>query len=312
MRFNLECKKNYANSTLHWNEHELKILTRSQIFFPNVCINVCRRLLLPVTVRHIQLISAVPLRAQKPTLCQCFRTKKLANSHLSVQVLDNGWYLHFYIKSIQPTYNLTYTHCFTLWYVCVCWSKLVSKTKNSLATSVLCLRVSSFKSVSRKVLFLSDAFPSGAEIPSYFPCSKFAVTQLMSHPDEAILDTIAISIFGVKILSIAVKIAFWILTLTSSTTLCISLVILSIGFLSNVWTNTEISLAAAELSLLLTTIHQSTRGLSKKEVLSLNIRCLNKKTSCSKSLTSLKTLLLCCFFFQVETMFVLTSDLHLF
>ena len=71
-------------------------------------------------------------------------------------------------------------------------------------------------SVSSNVLFLSDTFSRGAVIFVRSPRSGLAIKLVASRPDDELIDLIADSISGVIILSIAVKIAFWILSSTVS------------------------------------------------------------------------------------------------
>ena len=73
----------------------------------------------------------------------------------------------------------------------------------------------------------SDAFSKEALIPTRSPRYEFAVTLVTSRPEDAFIDLIANSILGATMFSIAVKIAFCILSSTLSTVLLISLSILN-------------------------------------------------------------------------------------
>ena len=68
------------------------------------------------------------------------------------------------------------------------------------------------------MLFLSDMFSKEAVIPTCSQSSEFTITLATSRSDDVFPDLTANSIFGVIMLSIAVKIAFWILFSTVSTT----------------------------------------------------------------------------------------------
>ena len=70
----------------------------------------------------------------------------------------------------------------------------------------------------------------------------------LSHPEDAFIDLIVDSILGATIQSIAVKIAFWILSSTVLTILVISLSILSMKHLSKVFTFIVFSLATKSLN----------------------------------------------------------------
>ena len=131
-----------------------------------------------------------------------------------------------------------------LWWVCGFRSKSVPGTDNSLTSSGTLFRVSLFVLNTCSVLFLSDMFWKRAVIPMCYPRSKFTMTLVASRPEDAFIDLFANSILGEILLSIGVKIAFWILSSTVSTALPISLSILPIKHLSKVFTFTRFSLAA--------------------------------------------------------------------
>ena len=77
-------------------------------------------------------------------------------------------------------------------------------------------RVSPFTFDTPSVLLFSDAFSKEALIPTCSLRSEFALTLVASRPEDAFIDLIAISIFGVTMLSITAKIAFCILSSTVS------------------------------------------------------------------------------------------------
>ena len=85
------------------------------------------------------------------------------------------------------------------------------------------------------MLLFSDAFSKEALIPTRSLRSEIADTLVASRPEDAFIDLIANSILGATIFSIAVKIAFCILSSTVSTILLISLSILSLKNLSKVF-----------------------------------------------------------------------------
>ena len=84
-------------------------------------------------------------------------------------------------------------------------------------------------------MLLSDAFSKEALVPICSPRSEFAVTLVASRLEDAFIDLIAHSILGATTLSIAVKIAFCILSSNVSTKLLISLSTLSLKHLSKVF-----------------------------------------------------------------------------
>ena len=81
--------------------------------------------------------------------------------------------------------------------------------------------------------FFGCVFITGSN-PCAFPRSEFAVTPVASRPEYLFFDLTAISFLGVILLSIADKIAVWILSSTVSTILRISIWILFVKFLSKV------------------------------------------------------------------------------
>ena len=135
-----------------------------------------------------------------------------------------------------------------MWWVCGCRSKCISETNNSLTSSGTLFRVSSFILNTCRVWFLSDTFSEEAVIPNCSLCSELAITLVASRPENAFIDPIADWILGLILLSIAVKIAFWILSSTMSTILNISLSNLSMKHLSKVFAFTTSSLTAGLLS----------------------------------------------------------------
>ena len=143
--------------------------------------------------------------------------------------------------------------CDYLWWVSACRSKRVSGTDNSPTSSGMLFRVSSFTFDTCSTLLFPDAFSKESLIPACYPRSEFAVTMVASRPEDAFIDLTANSILGATMLSIAVKIAFWILSSTVSTKLLISLSILSLKHLSKVFTFTVFSLVT-KLSLEVPTV----------------------------------------------------------
>ena len=118
-------------------------------------------------------------------------------------------------------------------------------------------RVSSFVLNTWIVLFLLDTFSAGTEILMCSPLFEFVMTLVASRPEDAFFDLITISILGVLLLSIAVKIALCILFSTVSTILPISLSIFQLKHLSKCFTLTKFSLAGGLLSKLQTVIFRS-------------------------------------------------------
>ena len=68
-----------------------------------------------------------------------------------------------------------------LWWVCVCRSKGVSWTDNSLTSSGMLFRVSSFTFDACSILLFPDAFSKEALIPTCSPCSEFADSRIPSR-----------------------------------------------------------------------------------------------------------------------------------
>ena len=136
--------------------------------------------------------------------------------------------------------------------VCDCQLKCVLETDNSVISSGMFPRVSSFALNSWTVLFLSDTFSIEAIIPIRSYRSEIAVTLVMSRSKDAFNDVTANSNLGVTILSKAVEIALWILSPTKSTMLPFSLSILSLKYLSNIGIFLVFSLVVAILLLILT------------------------------------------------------------
>ena len=132
----------------------------------------------------------------------------------------------------------------TVWWVCGCRSRCVAGTKNPLTSCGMLFRVSSIVINTCIVLFLSDTFSEGPQIPMYSPSSDFTMRLVASCPVDGFIDLTANTILGGIILSFAVRIGFWILSLTVSTILPISLSIFSIKFFSEVFTFTKFSLGA--------------------------------------------------------------------
>ena len=142
-----------------------------------------------------------------------------------------------------------------------------------------------------------------------FPNFWKAVTLVASRPEDAFIDLIASSILGATMLSLAVKIAFWILSSTVSTLLLISMSIPSLKHLFKVFTFIIFSLIA---ELLLEVPSVKSRSLVPS--LTITFRCLSLAAlpmmiSCSKFSNWLRRLLFDYFFLRVETMFVLFIQL---
>ena len=157
-----------------------------------------------------------------------------------------------------------------LWWVCGCRSKCASGTDNSLTSSGMLCRISSFTFATPNVLLFSDAFSKWALIPPCSLRSEFADTLATSRPEDAFIDLIANSIFGATMLSMAVKIAFCILSSTVSTILLISLSILSLKHLSKVFTFIAFQLST-ELLLKVPTV----KSRSLEPSLTTKISCLS-------------------------------------
>ena len=73
-------------------------------------------------------------------------------------------------------------------------------------------RVSSFTFDTPNVSLFADAFSKEVLIPTYSLRSEFAATLVSYRPEDTFVDLIASSILGATIFSIAVKIAFCILS----------------------------------------------------------------------------------------------------
>ena len=92
--------------------------------------------------------------------------------------------------------------------MCVCRLKRVSGTDNSLTLSGMVFRVPSFTFDTCSALLFPDAFSKETLFPACSPRSDFAVTLVVSRPEDVFIDLIASSILRATILSIAVRIAF--------------------------------------------------------------------------------------------------------
>ena len=88
--------------------------------------------------------------------------------------------------------------------------------------------------------------------PYVSPYSELVVTLVASRLEDAFIELFANLILEVKILSSAVRIAFWIVSPTVSTKFSISLSILPLKHLSKIFTFSKISVAAELLTELLT------------------------------------------------------------
>ena len=131
-----------------------------------------------------------------------------------------------------------------MWWVCVRRSKRDSGTDNSLTSSAMLFRVSSFTFGTLSTVLFSDALSKETIIPTSSPRSEFAVALVAFCREGAFIGLIYSSILGATMLSIAVKFVFWILSSTVSTILFISLSILSLKHLPKVFTFTASSLVA--------------------------------------------------------------------
>ena len=92
-------------------------------------------------------------------------------------------------------------------------------------------RVSSFTIDTCSILLFPDAFSKEVLIPTCSLRSELADTLVTSRPEDPFIDLIANSNIGATMLSIAVKIAFCILSSTLSTILLLSLSIFSLKHL---------------------------------------------------------------------------------
>ena len=170
--------------------------------------------------------------------------------------------------------------------------------------------VLSFTFNTPSVSLLPGALSKGALIPTCSLRSEFAGTLVTSRPEDAFIDLIANSILGATMLSIAVKIAFCILSSTVSTILFISLSILSLKHLSKIFTFITFPLTI-ELSLQVPTVKSRSLVPPLTTVLScLSLAALPMIMSWSKSSIWLRSHLFDCLFLRVETMFVLITELH--
>ena len=102
-----------------------------------------------------------------------------------------------------------------------------------------------------KCVFLITYLFKNSVIPICTPSFEFAATLVASRLEDAFVDLTANSILGVIVLSITVKIAFWIHSSTVSTILIISLSILSVRHFSNEWTFTVLSVLSLVIGLLI-------------------------------------------------------------
>ena len=93
-----------------------------------------------------------------------------------------------------------------------------------------------------KQFFFKIVFSKRAVVAKYSPRSGFAVTFVGSCPEDSVFNLIANSILGAAIMSMAVKIAFWIMSSTVSAILLIPLSIFSLKYLSKIFTVTVFSL----------------------------------------------------------------------
>ena len=199
----------------------------------------------------------------------------------------------------------------TMWWVCGCRSKWVSGTDNSLTSSVMLCRVSSFTLDITWVSLFADAFSKEALIPACCLRSEFPDKLVTSRPEDALIDLIANSILGATILFIAVRIAFCILSSTVSTILFISLSILSLKNLPRVLTFIAFHLST-ELLLKVPRVKSRSLEPSLTTIFScLSLAALPITKSWSKSSNWLRSLLFDCLFLQVETVFVLITELFL-
>ena len=144
-----------------------------------------------------------------------------------------------------------------------------------------------------------------------FQLFEIATTLVAPRPGDAFNDLTANSIVGVILLSITVKIAFWIFLSTGSTILFICLSILSSKHLSKVTTFTKISLVAKLLQELLTVRSWSTTLSLTTTFFCLSLTALPVIIFQSMSSNWLRRLLFDCLFLRVESTFALTDQLYL-
>ena len=135
-------------------------------------------------------------------------------------------------------------------------SEYVSGTGKSLTLPGYSLESHHLHLIYEKCCFYRIRFQKGQ-----WSLSEFFVTLAVSRPEDAFFDLTANSIFGVMLLSIAVKSKFWIVSSTVLTTLPISLSILSVRLFSSVWTSTVLSSVTTKLSIILV-VNSRSDGLS--------------------------------------------------
>ena len=187
--------------------------------------------------------------------------KKAANCQLTVQILT--------INALQTSKKTVFlwenvltdlltngtkglSNWFCVAYRMICWNimkeplrgicdECITAGQNkSLGPKIQLPRLGCFDSWN--VSFLSNRFSNEEVISISSPRSEFVVTLAASRPEDGLLDLTAISFFGLIILSIAVRIAFWIYCSTAWTMLPISLSILSLKHFSIDWTFNVFSL----------------------------------------------------------------------
>ena len=207
---------------------------------------------------------------------------------------------------------MPWTHPETqLWWVCRCRSKCVSGTDNSLTSSWILFRVSSFLFDTSCVLFLSDTFSREVVTPICSPRSELAIALVASPSEGAFIDLIANLILKLLLLPTAIKKAFWILSSTVSTTWPIFLSIRPLKHFSKVFTITTFSLTAwppSELPI----VNSWSAVLSMTVAFScLLFIALPIITTWSKSYNWMRSLLFHCLFLRVETTFVSINHLYL-
>ena len=92
--------------------------------------------------------------------------------------------------------------------MCLCRSKRVSRTDNSLTSSGMLIRVPSFPFDTCDTFLIPDAFSKETIIPTFSPRSEVDGRLIATHPEDAFVDLTANSIYAAIMLSIAAKIAF--------------------------------------------------------------------------------------------------------
>ena len=75
--------------------------------------------------------------------------------------------------------------------MCACRSKCVSWADNSLTSSGILCRVSSFTLDTRSKLLFPDAFSKETLIPTSYPLFEYVATLVTSRPEDAFIDLIA-------------------------------------------------------------------------------------------------------------------------